>query len=367
MPTNERELRNDLLIQDIAKPKKLIGTKLLPILQVSNDTGTIESMVPGTGTATVNRVPGSVVTATNNLTTPVLFSCGEVSDRQAVDDSQKKKYGGDVPKAQLALARTAAAIVARKSEEAIRDALLAVTATPTTLANLYKTLMLTRMYIMNTYDKPMLGVGGEGIELLRNDATVRDAMKNVGVPLTVNPQFISNETLAVALGVEAVHEGNGNIWPSNHFFLVAPSDPAMDPKSDIQAGRTICYVPNDGTDETGMSALTGYDPGIKSNFVDVEHFLTPKVLNATAIAHVQISDGVTNLTVTLAPQGAIDAGAKWRPVGTSTWKSSGDTLALPLGANEIEFKTTTGYTDPANLSLLIGWSAQTNTTTYVAS
>jgi hypothetical protein len=81
---------------------------------------------------------------------------------------------------------------------------------------------------------------------------------------------------------------------------------------------------------------------------------------------VAISDGQTtdasgtytlpagSLRVTISPQGAIDAGAKWRIVGTSTWCDSGDTeTGIPVGQSSIEFSDVAGWTKPANRSVTI--------------
>ncbi len=362
-----RTLRNDLLTQEMSAPKKLIGTKLLPIMETAQPAGTLYYQVPGSdANVAVNRSAGASVTATNNTPSTTTFACLETSDRQAIDDSMLRIYGGDLAKAEFGLAKSAAVNVGKKVEASIYTALNAVTSIPTTAANLYKTILLCSAAIMDDFDKPVLGGGSGAISALRADSLVRDAMKNTGAPAGADPRFVSAETLAVALNVASVHEGRADIWPSNELFLVAPVDPAFEPHTETQAGRTVAYVPGSGTDENGLAAYTGYSDETKSSYVDVEHFVVPKVLNARAIAHLEITDGTTNLTVDLGPAGAVSAGAKWRPVGTSTWKDDGATLAVPLGACEIEFKDTTGYETPENIELLIGWDAATATGTYVA-
>jgi len=45
-----------------------------------------------------------------------------------------------------------------------------------------------------------------------------------------------------------------------------------------------------------------------------------------------------SLMVTISPQGAIDAGAKWRRVGTGTWQDSAVAEAgIPVGQYAVEF------------------------------
>ena len=50
-----------------------------------------------------------------------------------------------------------------------------------------------------------------------------------------------------------------------------------------------------------------------------------------------------SLQVTISPQGAIDAGAQWRRVGTSTWQNSGTTeTGIPVGQHTVEFSDVVG-------------------------
>lgn len=73
-----------------------------------------------------------------------------------------------------------------------------------------------------------------------------------------------------------------------------------------------------------------------------------------------------SLRVTIAPQGAIDAGAKWRRAGTELWRDSGATEAgVPVGSHIVEFSDVTGWTRPADRSVTINVSQTTSiTATY---
>jgi len=81
---------------------------------------------------------------------------------------------------------------------------------------------------------------------------------------------------------------------------------------------------------------------------------------------VTISDGQTastsgtyaqqfgSLTVTIQPQPAVDAGAKWRRVGTSAWQDSGTTESgVRWAPCTIEFSDVFGWTKPANRPVAI--------------
>ena len=56
-----------------------------------------------------------------------------------------------------------------------------------------------------------------------------------------------------------------------------------------------------------------------------------------------------SLEVTIGPPEAVDAGAQWRRVGTSTWFDSGITEAeIPVGQYSVEFSNVAGWTKPGN-------------------
>jgi len=60
------------------------------------------------------------------------------------------------------------------------------------------------------------------------------------------------------------------------------------------------------------------------------------------------------LRVTISPQEAIDAGAKWRRTGTSTWQNNGATESgILVGQYTVEFSDVTGWTEPANQPVTI--------------
>ena len=56
-----------------------------------------------------------------------------------------------------------------------------------------------------------------------------------------------------------------------------------------------------------------------------------------------------SLSVTINPEGAIAAGAKWRRTGTATWRDSGYTESeIPIGQYTVEFSSISGWNTPAN-------------------
>jgi hypothetical protein len=70
-----------------------------------------------------------------------------------------------------------------------------------------------------------------------------------------------------------------------------------------------------------------------------------------------------SLRVTISPQGAVDAGAKWRRVGTESWRDSGATEAgVPVGSHLVEFSDVSGWDKPDNRSVTISNSQTTSIT-----
>ncbi|NIP55678.1 MAG: hypothetical protein GWN77_06655 [Gammaproteobacteria bacterium] len=72
------------------------------------------------------------------------------------------------------------------------------------------------------------------------------------------------------------------------------------------------------------------------------------------------------LNVTIAPQAAIDAGAKWR-VDSGTWRDSNDTEPnLPVGFHLLEYKHVTNYIEPNSETILVNYGPTTTTSgTYI--
>jgi len=72
------------------------------------------------------------------------------------------------------------------------------------------------------------------------------------------------------------------------------------------------------------------------------------------------------LNVTISPQAAIDAGAKWR-VASRAWRDSNDTEPnLPVGFQLLEYKSITNFNEPNSETILINYGPTTTTSgTYI--
>jgi hypothetical protein len=73
-----------------------------------------------------------------------------------------------------------------------------------------------------------------------------------------------------------------------------------------------------------------------------------------------------SLTVTITPQAAIDAGAKWRRAGTSDWKDSGAAeTGVLVGPQTLEFNDVTWWNKPGNqVATVTNGQTATATGTY---
>ncbi|MCX7047359.1 MAG: InlB B-repeat-containing protein, partial [Candidatus Sumerlaeota bacterium] len=77
------------------------------------------------------------------------------------------------------------------------------------------------------------------------------------------------------------------------------------------------------------------------------------------------SNELGSLVVMIHPQGAIDAEAQWRRVGTSLWRNSGEIESdISTGSQTVEFKTITGWNTPLNSNVMI-YKDQTSTLSCV--
>ena len=68
---------------------------------------------------------------------------------------------------------------------------------------------------------------------------------------------------------------------------------------------------------------------------------------------------VGTLTVTISPQGAIDAGARWRADG-GAWRGSGETQTVSVGSHTVSFSEVAGWTKPGNRTVTISEGNTTN-------
>lgn len=289
---DERVKRQDLLTgQNIALPEGYVGHRIFPPLDRYTKTGSFYYIAKGAATNVVNgRTAGAVVTPTNNKGTPQAFVCVERSDRQLVDDSEVNMYGG-WDKYQMHLAANAYVNVADITEAAIAAALFAVTAFAASGTTLYERIQQALIPLRGKRGKVALIASQTMLLAMRQDTSITAHLSATGmVPADVDPRFVSNKVLAACLNVSEVIEGldamadeSTPIFPASKLAVMVLPDPAFEPHQQIQAGRTIRYLPDQAPGAILYQAWEGYDSSRKGKFVDVESFATPYVLNTDRI------------------------------------------------------------------------------------
>jgi len=126
------------------------------------------------------------------------------------------------------------------------------------------------------------------------------------------------------------------------------------------SGATVSPDSN-GDHNLFFSSIPGYIAPPTQPIVIVSGQANP--FTATYIS--QLSAG--SLQVMLQPEGAVTAGAQWRPTGDGfEWQASGATLSgLAAGVYQLEFKPTTGWTLPSAQSVAVNDGRATSaSTTY---
>jgi len=135
---------------------------------------------------------------------------------------------------------------------------------------------------------------------------------------------------------------------------VNPSSVYMD---QMCAANGELYVSDDAGDRWYKMSLTGALLGS----YNAETRGIYNYVGSLAVATPATTSG--SLTVTIAPRGAIDAGAQWRRAGTAAWRNSGTTESnIPVGSHWIEFREVAGWITPPSRSVTIS-NGQTATAT----
>jgi len=141
-----------------------------------------------------------------------------------------------------------------------------------------------------------------------------------------------------AVSAEAQWQAEGGSWQTN--------------------GATLCGLPV-GSHTLGFSAVSGWITPANQTF--------SVSANSTTTVAVSYLPQTGSLTVTLAPAGAVSAGAAWQVDGGG-WQSSGATVyGLQVGIHAVCFSNVPGWTAPACESVTISWNQTTTTNaTYVS-
>jgi hypothetical protein len=162
---------------------------------------------------------------------------------------------------------------------------------------------------------------------------------------------------AIHLDADDVSNPSTDTITLTYWEFQCPSDVGSVKRVDVAGYET------DLTGSYGVSGLTVTVPVANDPCSPVQNWgLDSSVYNFYVVV-----TRMGSLSVTINPQGAIDAGAQWRRAGTSTWRNSGDTESgIPVGQYTVEFKDITGWRKPSNQGVTISGGETTNASgTYV--
>lgn len=287
-----RTKRNDLLTGQTEIPQgKYIGHHVSPPLARFAKEGKFLKIVAGSNTHIVtNRSPGAVITPAINNAVPVIYACGQCLDRQGVDEGEIRQYGG-ADRYKLQLARTAYLGVADQAE--LRTAAAVMGLAPATLT---ESSTLEKIWeaadALSDYQGELVCIMSKAQRrALRGDTLIRDALKNTGmVPADVDPRFVSDQVLAAALNVSRVLVGEAILWPADTLVVMVVPDGNVEPHQQIQAMRTVVYVPDAATPTQLVECYEGYDDSRTLEYIDCEEWADPCVLNSDLI---KVIDGST--------------------------------------------------------------------------
>src|SRR5674476_897433 len=176
-------------------------------------------------------------------------------------------------------------------------------------------------------------------------------------PVNQTPTIIANQTTTATV-TYVVQDGSLQVTLAPAGAVSAGAQWQVDGGAWQSSGATVSSL-SVGGHTLAFKAVSGWTtPGNQ----------TPTIIaNQTTTATVTyvVQDG--SLQVTLAPAGAVSAGAQWQVDG-GAWQSSGATVsALSVGSHTVTFKAISGWTTPSSQTPTVNANQTTTATgTYVA-
>ncbi len=190
---------------------------------------------------------------------------------------------------------------------------------------------------------------------------------NVGLPV-MSLSCSKDESLILVGGTTSAGNGYAREYAA---VPIGSIKVVINPKEAITAGAQwkINDIGWNDSGETfdGFPAMSSMSHNI--TFRNVSGWNPPASLSVTLTAGKTLTKTVTytaipgNLQVTITPQAAIDAGAKWRITGTSTWRDSGYIeTEVSVGEKTVEFCLLSGWIRPSNKTVTITAGGTATTT-----
>ena len=262
--TNEGD-RPDLAAVEVNEPEGFIGTKLMPIVNTADKSGTIYyHALVADAAAQTGRVAGAAPTSTQISNSTTTFTCAEAIKRGSITDDEMKQCGG-VDKGEMIAAKFAKRQVARAIETSIAalildsgvaasaafdaDKLLTQVQTALQAIRLYagKTTLVTSTFTFKTMVQSVIQstvLGGVFSRLITGSAP-SVAVQGMSLDAWKN-------AMGMFLGVDQVMLGDDGIWNATAIagrFAIGKYNAGTDPlfyKGEAVYGATWLYLP-DGT------------------------------------------------------------------------------------------------------------------------
>ncbi len=215
-----------------------------------------------------------------------------------------------------------------------------------------------------------------------NTTSYGGALWNCGSPAITNCTFSANVADTFGAAIYEVHLGNPSIkncifWDTLEIGQVEiyPSDPeamycvvqgGYAGTGNLDADPCLGSLEDNGGPTltcalgSGSSALdSGTAAGAPGE--DQRGIARPQPTGGNVdMGSLEMEQGT--LRVTLEPEEARNAGARWSVDGGGTWRESGNVLTLLVGSYTVTFKNLLGYLAPGDQNISVGANAETTVT-----
>ncbi len=179
--------------------------------------------------------------------------------------------------------------------------------------------------------------------------------KDVAGWTTPAPQAVTVEDglTATASGEYVQQVGSLMVTIAPQEAIAAGAQWQVDGGAWQNSGTTLSSIPV-GSHTVSFKDVTGWTtPAPQAVIIDN---------GPTTTASCEYVRQVGFVTVTIAPQGAIEAGAQWQ-VDNGAWQNSGATVpGIPVGSHTVTFKDVTGWTTPSPQTVIVSNGQSTTVT-----
>lgn len=300
--TENNENRADLAALSVNPPEGYIGTKIYPVVNVTEkSSGITYATVTADTTAQTGRVAGVAPTATQIANSTTTYTCAEVIDRGGVTPDEAKQMGG-IAKADEVGAKWAMRQVLKQRENLIVAKVLG-TADDTFDAAKVRTDMQTARQALRRYEgRTVLAASSFVLNAMVQNIAAEDGIGSAFARIVTGANSVEaamglsfdawKRGLAMFLGVDEVLAGDDAIWNAGTYagkFAIVKVDATNDPLSHKYIpviGKTFTFLPDDAS---GWQIESAADRVAINNLYTAKAWINVVELNAGAV---YVFDGV---------------------------------------------------------------------------